>query len=268
MKIVFLFTAFITPYLFALAGVPKADYQIKGSMPLPKDCFTQGLVFHKQHFYVSCGHYGKSRIIKLNKTGTVLKEKRMDKNTFLEGITLFQDKLYALTWKSNTLFVINPQTLDIEEKKTLKGEGWGLTHIGKQLIKSNGSSHLDTLDSQLKKQGSISLQDIQKRPILELNAMTAVGELLIINVWKTNALLFVPFIPNKALIPSLWLDLSPLNDTWSFRWTGITANGIAFDPSTQCLWVTGKKWGKAYALSLQIPQPLLTLTKIEFSCHM
>ncbi|MCY4045007.1 MAG: glutaminyl-peptide cyclotransferase, partial [Cellvibrionales bacterium] len=81
------------------------SYDIKASIDLPKDCFTQGFLLHREFIYLSCGHYGKSRIIKLNRQGKVIAQQGVDERYFLEDITIINNQLWAMTWKEKTLFI-------------------------------------------------------------------------------------------------------------------------------------------------------------------
>jgi glutamine cyclotransferase len=234
----------------ALAEVKNTPFIIKADINLPKDCFTQGFLPNHENIYLSCGRYGESRIVKLNKQGNILKEKRVDDAYFLEDITMVNGQLWAITWREKTLLVFNPDTLQIIDTKPIPDETWGIAHVNDSIYISNGSSHIDRYDTTLKRIDSISIQNANHRPILNLNALSTIGDQLMVNVWKDNELLFIPIKNNTHQQPSIKIDLSSLNKTWSTWFTGITANGAFYDKSSQCLWVTGKKWGKAYLLAL------------------
>ena len=54
--------------------------------------FTQGLVFYKNFIYESSGLYNKSKILKTNLDGNIIKEYKLNDNLFVEGLTIFNEK--------------------------------------------------------------------------------------------------------------------------------------------------------------------------------
>ena len=84
--------------------------------------FTQGLVYQNGHFFESTGGWGTSEIKKINKnTGKVTNFNKLLPKYFGEGITIHDDKIFQVTWKSKKGFVydINNFTL-LDEFKILK----------------------------------------------------------------------------------------------------------------------------------------------------
>ena len=78
------------------------------------------------------------------KTGKPEKEYLIpDTNIFGEGITIFKNKIYQLTWQNNKIFVYK---LMISCTRLIhynwSAEGWGITNDGNNLIISDGSSKL------------------------------------------------------------------------------------------------------------------------------
>ena len=126
---------------------PPAHIMFKVEAVYPHDpkAYTQGLEFYKGKLYEGTGEWGTSnlRIVDL-KTGTVEKNYLIpDTSIFGEGITIFKNKIYQLTWQNNKIFVYDAGDIT-HPINTLKWdrEGWGATHDSNNIIISDGSSKL------------------------------------------------------------------------------------------------------------------------------
>jgi glutaminyl-peptide cyclotransferase len=79
-------------------------------------------------------------------TGEIERSLSLDPSYFGEGITVFEDRLYQLTWKNHTIIVYDANTFDVLETVPYNGEGWGLTQDGVHLILSDGTASIRFLD--------------------------------------------------------------------------------------------------------------------------
>ncbi|HEY0894483.1 MAG TPA: glutaminyl-peptide cyclotransferase, partial [Cellvibrio sp.] len=114
--------------------------------------FTQGLLVDGDHFYESSGLYNQSLLVTYpiaEPAGTwakisapFTKKQAVPARYFAEGLALQGNKLYLLTWQEQTLLIYDKATLNYQKSISYKGEGWGLTSDGKQLIRSDGSDTL------------------------------------------------------------------------------------------------------------------------------
>ena len=105
--------------------------------------FTQGLVYQNDHFFESTGGWGTSEIRKINKhTGKVTNFNKLQSKYFGEGLTIYDDKIFQVTWKSNKGFVYDINNFKLLDEFKIYGQGWGLTNDGKSLILSNGSEKI------------------------------------------------------------------------------------------------------------------------------
>ena len=88
---------------------PKVyTYKIINEYPHDIKSYTQGLEFYKSELYESTGQKGESKLRKVDyKTGKVLKNIDLDPNYFGEGLTIFNNQIYQLTWQSRIGFVYN-----------------------------------------------------------------------------------------------------------------------------------------------------------------
>jgi glutamine cyclotransferase len=139
--------------------------------------FTQGLVYEDGFVYEGTGLYGQSAIYKRDlQTGNTVKTLRLPDKYFGEGITLFGDKLIELTWQSHVGFVYKKDTFTPLSQFTYSGEGWGLTHDGKHLILSDGTSTLRFLDpNTYAETGRIEVRD-QGRPVPYINELEFIAD--------------------------------------------------------------------------------------------
>ena len=126
------------------------SYEIINEYTHSMSSYTQGLEFDKDGtLYEGTGQFGFSALKKYNyKSGEEFNKIFLDKAYFGEGITIMNDNVYQLTWKSNLGFVYS-----IEDFKLLKSfnynnskEGWGLCNDGKYLYKSDGTEKIWKLD--------------------------------------------------------------------------------------------------------------------------
>ena len=66
---------------------------------------------------------------------------------FGEGMTVLNNKLYYLTWRTKIGFIYDAKTYKQIGEFKYDNEGWGLTHNDKELIMSDGTEKIYFLDS-------------------------------------------------------------------------------------------------------------------------
>ena len=213
------------------------------------NAFTQGLVFEDGIFYEGTGQYGASGIRKVAPaTGEVLAEKRLSEQYFGEGIAVFGDRLYQLTWKAGICFVYDKNTFALQTQFSYPTEGWGLTHDGEKLLMSDGTNiiyfrHPDTFEEM----GRIEVTDIAG-PVHYLNELEYIEGQLFANVWRTDRIVRID--PKTGAVTG-WIDLTgllPAADRSQHRVDVL--NGIAYDARADRLFVTGKWWPKVFEIRL------------------
>ncbi|MDD4107783.1 MAG: glutaminyl-peptide cyclotransferase, partial [Prolixibacteraceae bacterium] len=126
----------------------KFSYSVINNFPHNTKYYTQGLEYHDGFLYEGTGETGSSGIFKVDlNTGESLLEHYMDKKYFGEGITILNDKIYQITYRSQKGFIYNLSDFAlIDSFKYQSKEGWGLTNDDKYLIMSNGTHELIWLD--------------------------------------------------------------------------------------------------------------------------
>ncbi len=248
-------TLFIGTYSLSGYAGGFITYELVETQPHDANSFTQGWVKEGNVFYESSGLYGKSYIQKYS--NNISTTRQLSRQYFAEGLTLFNETLYLLTWKEQTLFQINKDTLAIEKSHTYKGEGWGLTHNHQRLIMSNGTAVLlfrDPDDFSVTHQIDIiqANQNYQHMPPipsnLQLNELEYVNGVIWANNWNDDILYAINSESGCLLARINLVDLRQQTVTPN---PSNVLNGIAYDNATDGLWVTGKYWPKRYLIKPQ-----------------
>ena len=66
----------------------------------------------------------------------------MQSKYFGEGLTIYDNKIFQVTWRSNKGFVYDIKNLKLLDDFNIYGQGWGLTNDGQSLILSDGSEKI------------------------------------------------------------------------------------------------------------------------------
>ncbi|MEM7166921.1 MAG: glutaminyl-peptide cyclotransferase [Planctomycetota bacterium] len=237
------------------AALPTGDcgFEIVKTFPHDPQAFTQGLIFHDGFLYETTGQHGHSRLRKVVlETGKVVQEHRLDNDLFGEGMTLFGDRIYHLTWRSGTGFVYDAKTFKEVQRFRYSGEGWGLTNDNKRLYMSNGTSRLIFLDPKtLQSTGSVIVMyrdpvTGRDTPLHALNELEYVGGEILANVWRRDVIARID--PESGRVRG-WIDLTALKSKGGIT-SGEVLNGIAYDKNNDRLFVTGKWWPKLFQIKL------------------
>ncbi len=221
-------------------------YEIVNSYPHDPKAFSQGLAFVAGQLYEGTGQYGKSTLRKVElETGKVLQQVSLDRRLFGEGIAVWDQRIYQLTWRSGLGIVYDKKTLKETGRFRVRGEGWGLTHNGKHLILSNGSSTLQFIDP--KTYQVVHRLNVRDRGswVRNLNELEFADGAVLANVWTTDRIAWISPITGNVLA---WIDLQGLKPAEVRRDTDAVLNGIAYDPESKRLFVTGKNWPKLFEI--------------------
>jgi glutaminyl-peptide cyclotransferase len=227
----------------AVAGI-----RVVAEYPHDATAFTQGLVYTGERLYEGTGKKGESSLRRIElATGRIEQFQPLDSAYFGEGITILDGKLYQLTWKNRLGIIYDPQTFHPISTFRYTGEGWGLTHDGKRLILSDGTSTLRFLDpktfdvvKRLKVRAANGLID-------RLNELEYRKGEILANVWYTDRIARISPETGEVLG---WIDLSNLYPVRQRPSTEDVLNGIAYDDVKDRLLVTGKNWPKVYEIEI------------------
>lgn len=228
--------------------IPVYTYKIINTFPHDQNAFTQGLVFEKGILYEGTGINGQSSLRKVElKTGNILKINELPNCYFGEGITVYGNKIIQLTWKSKTGFVYDKESFEMLQKFTYETEGWGITHDGKSLIMSDGTSKLYFLNPEdFRKTGWIEVYG-QRGPVIRLNELEYFKKEIYANIWQEDRIARIS--PQTGQVTG-WIDLEGLLPSKDSGFTGSVLNGIAYDEVNDRLLVTGKLWPKIFEIEL------------------
>jgi len=234
----------------ATATVPVYTYRVVNVFPHDPSAFTQGLVYLDDVFYEGTGLRGQSTLRRVDPaTGQVLQGVRLPDLYFGEGIALLGQRLYQLTWQEGTGLIYDKNSFELLDTWSYPGEGWGLTTDGQRLIMSDGSHELRFLDPEtLAEQGRVAVLDGDGQPVARLNELEWVDGEVWANVWQTDRIARIDPASGRLLG---WIDLAgllPDEDRAAQRVDVL--NGIAYDPATGRLFVTGKWWPKLFEIEL------------------
>lgn len=224
-------------------------YKVVNTYPHDRQAFTQGLIFQDDIFYEGTGLKGQSSLRKVNRqTGEVLQQTNLPPTLFGEGITIWGDKLYQLTWQSNLGFVYNKNTFERLSDFHYPTEGWGITQDGQKLIMSDGTDTLYFWDPEtLKEIGRVQVFD-DAGPVIRLNELEYVNGEVFANVWQTDQVARIDPQTGRVLA---WIDLSGLLSAADINGHQVDVlNGIAYDAGSGRLFVTGKWWPKVFEIEL------------------
>jgi glutamine cyclotransferase len=230
--------------------VPVLQYKIINTFPHDPEAFTQGLVWKDGFLYESTGLYGSSSLRKVElETGNILQQHYLSDDYFGEGITIFRDKIYQLTWKEQIGFIYDRETFQLLETFSYSQEGWGITHDGEYLIISDGSPILHFVDPlTLEEIKQIEVHEKQS-PVNRINELEYIQGKIYANIWQTDRIAIIE--PGSGRITA-WFDLSNiLNQLDVDENVKIDVlNGIAYDSENNRLLVTGKLWPVLFQIEI------------------
>ncbi|XP_021726733.1 glutaminyl-peptide cyclotransferase-like [Chenopodium quinoa] len=226
---------------------------VVNEFPHDPKSFTQGLLYWKNDsLYESIGLYGQSAVRRVAlQTGKVEAEYKMDYSSFGEGLTLFGERLYQLTWLQKIGYIYDRQNLNKLAAFTHQmNDGWGLATDGKILFGSDGSSTLYQYDPLTMKEIQRQTIRYQGLEVYNLNELEFVNGEVWANVWMTDCIAKIS--PGDGIVVG-WILLPNLREGLiaSGEKSIDVLNGIAWDSSKERIFVTGKLWPKLYEIKLQ-----------------
>lgn len=224
------------------------DAEVVAVYPHDSRAFTQGLLWHDGALYESTGQEGESEVRRVAlESGEVLQRQPLPPEQFGEGMALWGDELVSLTWTSGQVHRWDLATLAHRAVQHFPFEGWGLTQDGTSLIASDGSPVLRFLDPQtLSVQREVTVT-LGGGEVADLNELEFIDGLVFANVWHTGFLLGID--PQDGVVRRV-VDLRPLVPANRQGRTDAVLNGIAWDPASGRLFVTGKLWPNLYEIRL------------------
>ena len=244
----------VLPLTLALLGAGCSDARVKQyKIEVVKEythdtgAYTQGLFFSGGRFYESTGQFGQSSFREVElATGKVLSQMNFQERYFGEGSVMLDGKLFILTWRNQVAFVYDAATLQYLQTYSYPREGWGLTTDGKSLIASDGSSRLYFLTPDFKQQRYVTVK-MDDRPVRLLNELEYIDGKVWANVYMSDLIVVINPADGKV---EASIDCSGLLPDHLRQPNTDVLNGIAQDPATGKIYLTGKYWPRLYEIKL------------------
>ena len=226
-------------------------YKIVNKYPHDTMSFTEGLEFNRDTLYESTGNPEgrKSYLRKYDyKTGKVYNQINLDQQYFGEGLTILNDKIYQLTWQSNVGFIYDLKTF--KKIKTFKFdkdiEGWGMTNDGKYIYQTDKTEKIWKMDPNTQKMVDYINVYSGDSKIKSINELEWINGKIYTNVWQKDAIAVVN--PINGAVEGI-IDLSGLKKLIKNSDADVL-NGIAYNPRTKTIFVTGKNWDTLFEITI------------------
>ena len=225
-------------------------FNIINQYPHDITSYTQGIEFFNDHLYESTGQYKESKLRHINyKTGEVLKNIDLANEYFGEGLTILNGKIYQLTWQKGTGFVYDLNTFNklSSFKYGNSKEGWGLCNDTNTIYKSDGTEKIWLLNPKtLVEQGFIQVFT-NKGKIGRINELEWVNGQIYANIYQKDGVAIIN--PENGAVIAV-IDFSSLKKKVTQHEKLDVLNGIAYNPTTKTIFVTGKRWDKLFEVEI------------------
>jgi glutamine cyclotransferase len=211
--------------------------------------FTEGLEFHNGDLFESTGQKGTSYFRKYDyKTGKIATQIDLDAKYFGEGITFINHKMYQLTWQEETGFIYDETTLKLEKTFTYdkKIEGWGMTNDGTYIYQSDGTEKIWKMNPDTQKMIDYINVYAGSDKIKSVNELEWINGKIYCNIWQKDAIAVVN--PTTGAVEGI-LNMADLRKSLKAK-NAEVLNGIAYNPITKTIFVTGKNWDKMFEIKV------------------
>jgi glutamine cyclotransferase len=221
-------------------------FEIAGKIVRSEIGFTQGLEFRDGLLYESTGRVeGTTRLNTISLTGQVKTLADLGTSVFGEGLTIFNNEMFQLTWQDHQVFVYDMAGKMKREMRNPR-DGWGLTNDGTRLIFSDGGDSIYYTDPKtFAVSKTVRLKARQPGPVLGLNELEYVRGKIYGNIFTTRVI--VRLDPSSGCIEAvsdlglLWNAMTPDERSYA-EGPDHVLNGIAFDAGNDLFYLTGKRW--------------------------
>ena len=232
-------------------STPKLyTYELLNTYPHDITSYTQGLEFYKGVLYESTGQYGESKLRALDyKNDAILNNVNLSRSYFGEGLTVLNDKIYQLTWKEGRGLIYDVNTFETLGSFNYgqSKEGWGLCNDGRQLYKTDGSENIWILNAETLEEERFVQAYTNKGRLTNLNELEWVEGKIYANRYQKNGVAIIN--PINGAIEAV-LDFKDLKNKVTNHPGLDVLNGMAYNPDTKTLFVTGKRWDKLFEVRI------------------
>jgi len=228
----------------------KPQFQLIAQYPHNATSFTEGLEYRDSTLYESTGLNAQSKLARVDlKTGKDILKIDIDNKYFGEGITMLNGKIYQLTYQTEKAFLYDAITFKKLKEFSYKGEGWGMTNNGKQLIMSNGSNNLIYRNATtFAEENTVAIFDENGKPLDSINELEFVDGYVYANIWQTDYIVKIDVAKGKVVAR---YNFNNLKLQYQSSVPNIDVlNGIAYNASTKNFYITGKNWNLLFEIKL------------------
>jgi glutaminyl-peptide cyclotransferase len=227
----------------------NVSYTVLNVYPHDTSSFTQGLQWYNNSLYEGTGLKGESRLMKVNlKDGKAVQKISLNSEFFGEGITIFNNKIYQLTWQEHKIFVYDLATFKKLKEFSWDYEGWGITNDGKNLIISVGNNNLYFADPETLRVLNIVGISSNYGPLGDINELEYVDGKVYANIWGSN---YIARINPQTGTVEARIDFEGILQKYNKDYPGKDVlNGIAYNANTKTFYITGKKWPALFEVRL------------------
>jgi glutamine cyclotransferase len=232
--------------------VPPVNYgyRVVASYPHDTGAYTQGLFWADGSLVESTGERGGSTLRRVNlETGAVTLRRALDDKYFAEGAALVGDRIYQLTWQEGKCFVHDPTTFERTGEFDYRGEGWGLTTDGENLYMSDGTPNITVRDPATFGVERTIIVRRDGRPLYNINELEWIKGRIWANVYSYSTHEIVIIDPADGRVEGV-IDFEGIISRLTLTPQTDVMNGIAWDPATRRIWVTGKNWNKLFEIEI------------------
>ncbi|MFI3318635.1 MAG: glutaminyl-peptide cyclotransferase [Rikenellaceae bacterium] len=224
------------------------SYMVKSIHPHSEQSYTQGLEFSDGQLWESTGLYGQSRLLKVDlESGEKREIAKLKDSEFGEGITILGDTIYQITWRENVAYIYSKSSGKLLDRRHYGGEGWGLTHDGERIYLSSGNEWITLRDRESFAARDSIRVELNGQAIPYLNELEWIEGRIWANVYTTDQILIID--PASGRVEGV-VDLTGLLPQSERKPETDVLNGIAYNPETKKIYVTGKNWSKLFEIEL------------------
>jgi len=244
-------TQSVTRFVIIYSDTAPQRYKCKVIHTYPHDvaAFTQGLLYDHGLLYEGTGQESGSSLREVElETGKVIRQLNLEPSLFGEGITIYNDRIYQVTWTSKVGFVYNKSDFRTINKIFYQTQGWGLTTIDNRIVMSDGTNLLYFHEPEMFDAVSrIEVYDNEKK-VDQLNELEYIDGEIWANIWQSDLIARIDPLSGKV---NSYIDLSQVfPETERREANADVLNGIAYDQAGKRIFVTGKRWPKLYEIKI------------------
>ncbi len=226
----------------------RVKYKVIKRFPHDRGAYTQGLVFDEGVMYESTGLNRKSSLRKVKfETGDIIQSVALNDTYFGEGLAIDGNNLFQITWKNHKGFVYDKNTFATLHEFDINTEGWGLVLYNDTLILTDGSENLYFVDKNTFSTNKITQVYDNNGPVKMLNELEIVEGKLYANIYQSDLVAIIDISTGKVLN---YIDFTGLLPADQYRDDTDVLNGIAYDPKSRRLYITGKNWPTLFQVEI------------------